>query len=57
MMNLLTCEEKIADVSFLDATGKTIYKQFRYFVKNTKTQYGVKFGVDVYNIPVTACLP
>ena len=47
--------DKMADISFLDKNGQKVYKQFQYFVKPDKTQYGVKFGVDIYNIKVTGC--
>ncbi len=50
-------EPRKAEVSYYDFTG-TIHKtSFNYYIQRSKAQFGVRFGVNIYQVSVQDCYP
>ena len=50
-------EDQLAEISYYDSNGKIKVLKLPYYIDTNKIQYGVKFGVTVYKIPVIDCAP
>ncbi len=52
---LLYSKDQIAEVTFYDSNSKMHLSNFPYYIDTSRIQYGVKFGVTVYEINVFEC--
>lgn len=43
-------QPKQAQVSFYDKSSNLIKSEFEYYVQGNKVQYGVRFGVDIFQV-------
>lgn len=51
----LYSKDQIAEVSYYDSNSKMHLSNFPYYIDTSRIQYGVKFGVTVYEIKVSEC--
>lgn len=50
-------DDQLAEISYFDSKGKIKILKLQYYIDTHKIQYGVKFGVTVYRIPIIDCAP
>ena len=50
-------DDQLAEISYYNSKGKIKVLKLPYYIDTHKIQYGVKFGVTVYKIPIIDCAP
>jgi hypothetical protein len=56
-IGLSAINDNAAEISFHDGDGQLHKVEMAYKIKSAKTQFGIKYGIDLLNIPIKKCSP